>query len=135
MKISDAVSAEIMRLCSILGITEDALLRKLLKMDDSSQPTVASFGLIKREKETADYFHTGEGALPLGLRLKKVTREGQVYEAVVTKSGIEVAGKGTFPSVSKAAGKLMGHNENGWKFWKYHDTDSDKWLPLVRLKD
>jgi hypothetical protein len=81
--------------------------------------------------EKAEWFGQGV-SLPVGTELrsthKKVERIG-----VVRKAGLEVDGE-LFPSLSAAAIHVVGHNINGWNFWKIRNPVTHAWQPMSTLR-
>lgn len=133
-EVSDEVAREITRLSGILDLTEDKLLRRLLKLSaekDEIHPAVSRVassrfkGLIARDGTL----------LPLGLKLQRIYR-GKEYTAVVKDGAIFVDGiSRRFTSPSWAAVEITGRNVNGWRFWRFYDEKGKRWRPLFELRN
>ena len=59
---------------------------------------------------------------------------GKLYNGQLLKGWrIEINGK-VYPSPSAAAGYISGHNENGWRMWRYVDEPNNEEQPIDRLR-
>ncbi len=133
IEVSDGVALEIRRLSTLFDATEDALLRRLLKMPETRDALIprkevpkpqGSNGLLTREGLT----------LPAGTKLRR-TYKGREYRARVDSGGIVVEGLNSkFTSPSLAAVAITRYPVNGWRFWEYFDEKRQMWLPLDNLR-
>ncbi|MDE1980301.1 MAG: hypothetical protein KGI86_13375, partial [Betaproteobacteria bacterium] len=84
-------------------------------------------------------FHSPEGALPIGLHLFHIFRDGKRMEAAVEEQGIIFNGecyKSPSPAceaAKRSAGKAAA-KENGWQFWKYQDPVSKRTFAIDNLR-
>ena len=61
--------------------------------------------------------------------------KGKRYDAKLLKGGrVEFNGK-EFKSPSGAAVMISGHNENGWRMWRYIDQSSNRNEPIEKLRN
>ncbi len=86
-------------------------LTELAKVEEknSDQPLRFPIEIFKRYKGQTYYAHLLEGW--------KVGYQGNV-----------------FSSPSAAAVSISGHNENGWRMWRYNDTETKKEYPIDKLR-
>ena len=72
--------------------------------------------------------------LPAGTQLRHIAkRSGERYDAEVVDGGIRY-GNEVHHSPSKAAIAAVGGNRNGWIFWEYFDTATQRWELLDSLR-
>lgn len=133
IEVTDDVGREVHRLCGMLNVTADALLRRLLKMPehlDSALPRPQS----PRPQEP-NGLRTREGVtLEEGLQLRK-RYKGKAYLARVEPDGIAVEGiANRFTSPSLAGVAITGYPVNGWLFWEYFDKEMREWRALDELR-
>ena len=61
--------------------------------------------------------------------------KGKLYNGQLLKGWrIEMNGK-AHPSPSAAAYHISGHNENGWRVWRYVDESNNEEQPIARLRN
>lgn len=131
--ISEDVGAELKRIASMFNVSEDLVLRRLLRL-----PTAESSSLPEPQAAAPhqnNSYRTGEGVgLPLNLQLRKVFK-GKEYQARVEAAGIRVDGiDKLFTSPSLAGVAVTGYNTNGWVFWEYFDQSAQQWKSLNGLR-
>jgi len=140
LDVSEEVYTEVERLCQMFGVSEDTLVRRLLKLPEKS--AAASSGskgsLPSVEAPTSsksNQYWTRDGdRLAVGLELRKHFK-GKEYRARVTHDGILVDGFSVyFTSPSLAAMAITNYNTNGWHFWEYKEPKTDTWHPLNKLR-
>lgn len=116
----------------------DAVIGKLLDRWESETKVPAK----KSHKEDAgDYFVTSRGErLKVGLQLRALY-QGKVYDAVVHKEGILIAGvyygspSAAAIAVKASAGKIgTATLTNGWMFWNYVDETTKGFETLKKLR-
>jgi len=116
----------------------DAVIGKLLDSWESGAKTPPK----KNHKEDAsDYFVTSRGErLKVGLQLRALY-QGKVYDAVVHKEGILIAGvyygspSAAAIAVKASTGKIGNAAlTNGWMFWSYIDEETEIFKSLKELR-
>ncbi len=63
----------------------------------------------------------------------RATYKGQVYRAEVKEGALVYKGE-RYTSPSPAAMKVTGTQINGWRFWECKMPDSERWVPISRLR-
>lgn len=116
----------------------DAVIGKLLDRWESDAKAPAK---TKHREDAGDYFVTSRGErLKIGLQLRALYK-GKLYEAVVRKEGILIAG--TYCGSPSAAAMFVKANAgkigtagltNGWRFWSYLDGKTGKFSTLAKLR-
>lgn len=143
IELSEEIGTEVRRLCSIFGVSEDALFRRLLKLPDRSEtsspsavPTSGSLPPAQpAPRSNFSGYLTRDGIrLPYLLELRKHFK-GQEHRAKVSLDGIVVDGfQVAFTSPSLAAMAITKYNVNGWNFWEYKDPKTGGWHLLNDLR-
>ena len=60
--------------------------------------------------------------------------KGKIYQGQLLKGWrIQLNGK-VYPSPSAAAVHISGHNENGWRMWRYMNESTNREEPIDRLR-
>ena len=133
IEVSDEIGNELVRLSWLFEMSEDAILRKLLKLPVGSaaqEPESRSPALRMRRRRTM----RPAVELPEGLRLRAKHKGGD-YAAHVRSGKIEVEGiTGRFASPSSAAIAIAQRPINGWSFWEYLDEATNEWRSLDTLR-
>jgi hypothetical protein len=129
LEVSVRVGDEIKRLCSLFGITEDKLLRQLLKLPDEARVST-----VRQGPNDAKWFITRFGEkIRVGLKLKRVYK-GKEWFAVVGADGIRIVGDESdrvFSSPSAPAKYITKFDANGWTWWTVEQNG--EWVPLEKL--
>lgn len=132
IRVSAGTKADFDRIRDILGVDDEALMKRLLKLPEdagtaklgAARPTGASNG---KQGLVTRYC-----VLPAGLKLR-LRASGQEFRGVVVDGGIRVDGlKKLFKSPSGAAREALGYHIDGWAHWEYEDAGA--WKPLNNLR-
>ncbi len=132
IEVSEEVKLEIDRICSVVKMSEDAILRRALGLQRSSNgsippsPTPIRYG--------TDGLRTRSCVLKTGLQLK-APYKGREYRGQIEPGAFVVDGiDKKFTSPSLAAVAITGYPVNGWRFWEYCDQQSGEWRTLDELR-
>jgi len=117
----------------------DAVIGKLLDCWESETKPPAK---KNPKEETGDFFVTSRGEqLKVGLQLRSLY-QGKVYDAVVHKEGILIAGvyygspSAAAIAVKASTGKVGNAAlTNGWLFWSYIDETTGRFKPIGGIRN
>jgi hypothetical protein len=107
-------------------VTENDVLRRLLRLPSQSSPTV------KSESPGPDDWVTKGVRFPAGTELR-ATHKGQTHLARVSSGALVYDGK-RFNSPSAAAMSITHNPVNGWTFWECRLPGQGKWTSLKELR-
>lgn len=107
--------------------THNAVIERLLQKDGTPKAAPQP----EFPAENAEWLGHGV-TLPVGTELRSNHKRVERI-ATVRKDGLELEGK-LFPSLSAAAIHIVGHNINGWNFWKVRDPVTRAWRPMSSLR-
>jgi hypothetical protein len=107
-------------------VTENDVLRQLLRLPPRSSPAVTS------EAPAPDDWVTKGVRLPAGTELR-ARYKGQTYLARVASGALLFDGK-RFDSPSAAAMRITQHPVNGWTFWECRLPGQGKWGSMKELR-
>ena len=107
-------------------VTENDVLRQLLRLPSRSSPTV------KSDSPGPDDWVTKGVRLPVGTELRAAYK-GQTYLARVASGALVYDGK-RFNSPSAAAMNITRNPVNGWTFWECRLPGQGRWTSLKELR-
>ena len=97
---------------------------------------------LRKQLEWADEILTNSEHVPITNELSGLSfpipvfrrYRGKLYNGQLLKGWrIEMNGR-VYPSPSAAAVHISGHNENGWRIWRYIDESNSEEQPIDRLR-
>ncbi len=98
---------------------------------------------LRRQLEWADEILANSQQSPIKTELNRLSfplpvfrrYKGKLHNGQLLKGWrIEMNGK-VHPSPSAAAYHISGHNENGWRVWRYVDEPNNEEQPIARLRN